>query len=142
MKKEIETNLEWKKHDKFFDDMNKMLDMGVQLEIKMYNDIIVIYDYYAMVSGIMSKHSGYIRNFEKKDLRMKAIRKSIYSPSFREEITKKNNDRRFLELTTKIFDDLVNVYREIIKNLIDDELLPKVTRTEVEDNDYMRGIGA
>jgi hypothetical protein len=142
MEKQYETSLEWKKHDKFFDDLNKMLDDTAKFELLVYQDIANIYQYYAQVSTIMSKHITFIEKFKDKDNKMKLIRRGLYSNNVTKLMLRENRPKDFNNLMTKMFDDLVNIYREVLKDLSHNGLLPNPTKEEVEDTEHKRGIAA
>lgn len=118
----METSLEWKKHDNFFTDLNKMLDQAAKMEALIYLDFKNIYPYYAQISSLITKTVPYIIKIKDKTRQMQKIRTAIYSKQLKTKI--ENNYSN--DLLIKILDDLVNLHREIILNLADNELLPKV----------------
>lgn len=130
IKRKDNVEIEWKKHDRFYDSLNFKMDEISEIGELCYVQKDNIYIYFAKVKHLFNKHYAYIYNRENKKKRLKEIEKILYNPSFKKDLSEKRANAELMLFN--IFDKLQDIYTEMVEDFTNPELIPKPKMKEVE----------
>jgi hypothetical protein len=128
-KPEYETELQWKNWLVFINDTSNAIEELRRVGEFAYYDNKYLNTLFAKISVFVSTRKPYISNYVEINKKLKAIGETLFSYDYLKDVGNNKSNVKLKQVQYNIMSKLNEIIGEIIEQLSNNEILPKITKT-------------
>lgn len=131
----VEQEIQFKNDNYFLANAEKRFDEIVDIEANLYTDLKNVYIYFAVVSARCTRYCAYIKDWSGVKKKLMKARNGLFNTSLYNDFKAKKNQANVALVLINIADDLVDLWREVMKDVTSHGISPKPRDVDIADSE-------
>ncbi len=132
--KKYDSELKYAQWNPFYMSLQKDIDQIKNINKIIRKETTLIDEFYSLINSLFNSTCFALANEEELSKKLDNLEKKIYAPTYLQDL---NNDMKkksnIITYQHKIIKDLEGIFKDIVKNLSAEGLIPKIEKIEKKD---------